>query len=498
VRLDPASGEPLHRQIYAGLRRAILAGTLAPGVRIPSTRALAADLDVSRTTVLLAFEQLLAEGYLVSAPASGTRVADRLPEDLLEVRGAGASRGGQGPPRPARAALSRRGAALAGVSRGGPKLGAAPRAFRTGTPALDLFPQDLWARLVARRARRLGVSLLDYGDPAGYRPLREAIADHVSASRGVRCGPGQVLVVAGTGQAIELAARLLLDPGDPVWIEEPAYLGVRSVLTGTGVELVPVPVDGEGLSVETGIARCPGARMVYVSPSHQYPLGVCMSLARRLALLRWAAESSAWILEDDYDSEYRYAGRPIPALQGLDTAGRVIYIGTFSKTLAPALRLGFLVVPEELVAPFVAARGAAEQYPPSLEQAVLADFLAEGHFARHVRRMRGLYQERLECLIEEAARRCGGLMRVTSGGTGLHALGDLAMGLDDQRAAEEAAARGVEVSPLSLYRLDGREEPRRNALLLGFAPVDPPAIRLGMERLAAALAAASIGDARAR
>jgi GntR family transcriptional regulator/MocR family aminotransferase len=202
-------------------------------------------------------------------------------------------------------------------------------------------------------------------------------------------------------------------------------------------------VDAEGLSIEAGIERSPGARMVYVSPSHQYPLGVCMSLARRLALLRWAAGSAAWILEDDYDSEYRYAGRPIPALQGLDTAGRVIYVGTFSKTLAPALRLGFLVLPEALVEPFVAARGAAEQYPPSLEQAVLADFLAEGHFARHVRRMRGLYQERLECLIEEGERRCGGLMRVTSGGTGLHALGDLAKGLEDQRLAAALAEASV-------------------------------------------------------
>jgi GntR family transcriptional regulator/MocR family aminotransferase len=305
-------------------------------------------------------------------------------------------------------------------------------------------------------------------------------------------------VVAGTGQAIDHAARLHLQPGDPVLLEEPAYMGFRNMLTTDGAALVPVPVDAEGLSVDAGIRRCPEARMVYVSPSHQYPLGVCMSLSRRLALLRWAAGSAAWILEDDYDSEYRYAGRPIPALQGLDTAGRVIYAGTFSKTLAPALRLGFLVLPAELVEPFVAARGAAEQVPPSLEQAVLADFLAEGHFARHVRRMRGVYQERLECLIEEAEKRCGGLMRVTSGGTGLHALGDLAKGLDDRRAAAEAAARGIEVAPLSLYCLGDLEEPRRSALLLGFAPVDPPAIRAGMERLAAALAAATREDARAR
>jgi GntR family transcriptional regulator/MocR family aminotransferase len=304
----------------------------------------------------------------------------------------------------------------------------------------------------------------------------------------VSCHAGQVLVVAGTGQALDLAARLLLDPGDALWLEEPSYLGARSVLTAAGARVVPVPVDDEGMSVESGVARCPEARMVYVSPSHQYPLGVSMSLARRLALLRWAEQSSAWIVEDDYDSEYRYSGRPISALQGLDTAGRVIYVGTFSKTLAPALRLGFLVLPEALVEPFVTARGAAELYPPSLEQAVLADFLAEGHFARHVRRMRGVYQERLECLVEEAERRCGGLLRVRSGGTGLHVLGELEAGVDDRRAAAEAAARGIEVSPLSLYCL---EAPWRSALLLGFAPVSPPAIREGVARLAAALEAAS-------
>jgi GntR family transcriptional regulator/MocR family aminotransferase len=484
VRLDPASPQPLHRQIYAGLRGAILSGSLAPGVRVPSSRALATDLDVSRTTVLQAFEQLLTEGYLVSEPASGTRVAEQLPDDLLQVRGA---RQGRRPVRPAAAALSRRGAALAVIPRGAPRLGPVPRAFRPCIPALDLFPVDLWSRLASRRRRRLSAAQLDYGDPAGFRPLREAIAAHVTAARGVRCTADQVLVMSGTHGTLDLAVRLLLDPGEAAWLEEPGYLAARSALTAGGAAVVPVPVDGEGLDVEAGTALGPEARLVYVCPSHQYPLGVSMSLARRLALLRWAERSSAWILEDDYDSEYRYAGRPIPALQGLDAAGRVLYLGTFSKTLFPSLRLGFLIVPEALVEPFVAVRASTELLPPTLDQAVLADFLGEGHFARHVRRMRGVYEERLAVFLETAERLCGGALRLRPGGTGLHLLGELADGMADRVATEEALARGVELGPLSVYYSGPA---RRQGLLLGFAAFDPAAIRAAMERLARALEAA--------
>ncbi|MGH7718263.1 MAG: PLP-dependent aminotransferase family protein, partial [Gemmatimonadaceae bacterium] len=344
--LDDNAKETLHRQIYAGVRGAILSGRLAPGARVPSSRTLATDLGVSRSTVLLALDQLMAEGYLVTRRGSETRVPSVLPEQLLAVRQRRKARGAR--PRPVRREISRRGSVLSATP-SATRLGAAPRPFRSGTPALELFPVEVWARLAARRARGLSISLLDSADPAGYRPLREAIVTHVRTARGVRCTADQVMIVSGAQQALDLSARLLLDPGDGVWLEEPGYLGARSSLIGTGAHIIPVPVDDEGLDVERGARLGQSARLVYTSPSHQYPLGVTMSLTRRLALLAWCRRANAWVLEDDYDSEYRYSGRPLMALQGLDEDDRVIYIGTFSKTMFPTLRLGFLVIPPDLV-----------------------------------------------------------------------------------------------------------------------------------------------------
>ena len=270
-----------------------------------------------------------------------------------------------------------------------------------GTPAVDVFPVALWSRLVNRRLRTVTSAQLDYGDTAGLRALREAIADHVQTARGTRCRAEQVMIVAGAQQGFELVCRLLLDPGDRVWMEEPGYPGARSALRAAGARIVPVPVDAEGLDVDTGPARRRRAPRL-CTPSHQYPLGVPMSLTRRLALLDWARAAKAWVIEDDYDSEFRYGARPIPCLHGLDVDGRVIYVGSFSKTLFPALRLGFVIVPTDLRERLVAARAAADQHPPTLDQAVLADFIVEGHFARHLRRMRVVYQERLQALTASA------------------------------------------------------------------------------------------------
>ena len=388
--INPRSRVPLHRQLYEEIRTAVLCGRLSSGARLPSTRALAADLAVSRNTVAGAFDQLLAEGYIEGRLGADTFVVQALPDELLRVP--------HGVPAPTRdpapaPVLSRRGQMLAATA-----VSPAPRdgsacAFRPGIPVLDAFPRDLWARPSARLYRHSASGLLSYGDPTGYPPLRRAIAEYLRAARGIDCFPEQVIVTSGSQQALDLAARVLLDPGDTAWVEDPGYGGARGALTAAGVRCAPVPVDAEGLSVTQGEALAPQARMAYVSPSHQYPLGVTMSLPRRMALLSWARRRGAWIAEDDYDSEFRYAGRPLAALQGLDPAGRVIYIGTFSKVLFPALRLGYLVAPAGVVDAFAAARALTDRHPPGPSQAVVAEFLSAGHFARHIRRMRTLYPD---------------------------------------------------------------------------------------------------------
>jgi GntR family transcriptional regulator/MocR family aminotransferase len=478
---DPAAPVPLYRQLYDGLRDAILAGRLVAGTRLPSTRALAAELGLARATVVNAFEQLLAEGYVEGRVGAGTYVARTLPDDLLRARATA-------PPAPRPAAgdarLSRRGALLAATPATVAPSGGPPRAFRPGLPALDAFPFDLWARLLARRARRPPRDLPAYGDPAGYRPLREAIAGYLGAARAVACAPEQVIVTAGSQGALDLAARLLLDPGDPVWVEEPGYPGARGALLGAGARLIPVPTDGEGLVVADGIARCPAARLAYVTPSHQYPLGATLSLARRLALLAWAREAGARVLEDDYDSEYRYAGRPLAALQGLDDAGRVLYLGTFSKVLFPALRLGYLVVPPALVDAFAAARALVDRHPPALEQAALADFIAEGHFARHIRRMRVLYAARQAALVEAARRDLTGLLAVAPHDSGMHLVGRLPAGADGAVAARLAVGGGIELPAVASYCL---QPARRGDVLLGYAAFDEATIRAAIRGLAVAL-----------
>jgi GntR family transcriptional regulator / MocR family aminotransferase len=480
IRIEPRGGA-LQQQIYASVRRAILDGVVAPGTRLPSSRALAQDLDVSRTTTLLAVQQLEAEGYLTARRGSGTFVATELPDDLIRRRAARPAR------RPSHPPMSRRGAALVAAKQGAHRLGPAPRAFRIGTPGVDLFPIGPWSRLASRRLRSITPAQLDYGDSAGLPELRMAIAEHVQTARGTRCGVDQIVVVAGAQQGFELICRVLLDPGDVAWMEDPGYPGARSALLAAGARIVPVRVDAEGLDVEAGARRQGGARLAYVTPSHQYPLGVSMSLPRRLALLRWASAARAWVIEDDYDSEFRYGARPVPCLHGLDVDGRVIYVGSFSKTLFPALRLGFLIVPPDLQAPLVAARAAADQHPPALDQAVLADFIADGHFARHLRRMRVAYRERLEAVTAAAEERCAGALRVRPTRTGLHVVADL-LGADAARVTHEAAARGVEVAPLSAYFAGSAAS--QNGLVLGFAAVRPDAARRGMEQLAAAIDAA--------
>lgn len=484
IEIAPTAPTPIYRQVYASLRAAILGGRLAPGATLPSTRTLSEALRISRTTVVAAFEQLIAEGYVEGRAGAGSFVARALPDDLLRPAPDPATRTR---PRTVGRALSQRGQLLAATPVLTARDEGRPIAFRPGIPALDDFPFALWARLVARRYRHPPRELLAYGDPAGYRPLREAIAGYLRESRGVRCQPEQVLVTTGTQQAVDLIARILLDPGDAVWVEDPGYLAARGALRSAGATLAPVPVDEQGLDVVAGIARRPDAKMVYVTPSHQYPLGVTMSLQRRLALLEWAARADAWVLEDDYDSEFRYAGRPLAALQGLDTDGRVIYLGTFSKVMFPSLCLAYLVVPEDLIEPFTTSRALINRHLPSLEQAAVADFIVDGHFLRHIRRMRTLYAERQAALVAAARDELAGLLTVAPGEAGLHLVGWLNSGGDDRQAARRAGSHGVEAPALSPFCI---EPPARPGLLLGYAAIPPPAIVAGARRLALALRSA--------
>jgi GntR family transcriptional regulator/MocR family aminotransferase len=475
----PASGVPLYRWLYEQLRRAILEGRLHPGARLPASRDLADAYKLSRATIVTAFEQLKSEGYVDGRTGSGTYVSEVLPEQLLQADGV--RRESQLPHRRMR---------LSEYARRLQPFRSRPthpsRAFRPNQAALNLFPTTLWAQVAARRLRRASVQLLGGGETLGYRPLREAVAEYLNTSRGVKCTAEQVLIVSGAQEGLDRTARLLLNPGDAAWMEEPGYAGAAAVLRAVGATICGVPVDSEGLNLERGIERWPRPKLVYVTPAHQFPLGVTMSLRRRLALLEWARKSGVMIFEDDYDSEYRYSGRPVPALQGLDRAGVVIFGGSFSAVMFPAMRLGYLVVPAEMVDIFAAAQSVSTHHPPLLGQAVLCDFIREGHFARHIRRMREVYADRLGVLLKSAREKLGGLVEISNVEAGLQTIGWLRDGLPAESVAVAAAKRNVEVIPLQRY---GYGRVRGNGIVLGFAAVEPRELRRGVEELAGVLKA---------
>ncbi|MDE2572805.1 MAG: PLP-dependent aminotransferase family protein, partial [bacterium] len=449
IPLDRAAATPLHRQVYRGLREAILAGRLLPGQAVPSTRALAAEMELSRNTVQAAFDQLISEGYLEGRVGAGTRVAATLPAELLARRRAPPS-----PAQPRAPRLSRRGMAMAQSA--APSIGAAlsGRAFHPGIPAVDAFPFDVWSRYVARRLRGCDGRLAGYGDPAGEPSLRESIALHLRTTRAVACESAQVIVTEGTQQTLDLIARAVFDEGDALWVEDPGYPGARAAFGSAGLKLVAVPIDAYGIDVAAGRRRSPRASGVYVTPSHQYPLGGVQSLARRLELLAWARESDAWVIEDDYDSEFRFGGHPLASLQGLDEDGRVLYVGTFSKVLFPALRLGYVIVPPAYAETFARARAATARCAAAPVQAALADFMRDGLFAAHLRRMRSIYTERRACFLEELDRRLRGIAEPRDSGTGLHVTCMLSEDVDDCLLARRAREAGVDAPPLRNYAIE--------------------------------------------
>ena len=465
--------QTLTNWLYGELRSAILDGRLAPGARLPASRDFANQYELSRGTVVSVLERLQAEGYVSSRVGFGTWVnrveAPRPPHQATTL------------PAYIRRVISTYRRPLPWVDLAFVE---GIRPFRIGVPAIDEFPSEVWGRMAANRARNLRSWLKKEADRRGYRPLRDAIADYLRTSRGVRCTAEQIVVVSGIQQALDLLARLLLKKGDPIWMEDPGYFGARIAFENVGARMIAVPVNDEGLSVSAGIKTCPDAKGAYVTPAHQFPLGETMSLERRMALLRWASRSGAFVIEDDYDSEYRFEGPPVPSLQSLDNHSSVIFIGSFSKTLFPALRVGYVVLPAPLIDPFLGLRYRTDFRNSSFDQAVLCDFIGDGHFARHLRRMRNLYAGRLATLMEVARQHLSGVLEISDVRAGLYTIGYLRNGMTSRHAEKMAAAQGVEVLAVDRCTL---RRPDPKALILGFGGFDESAIRQGLIRLGKAL-----------
>jgi GntR family transcriptional regulator/MocR family aminotransferase len=464
---------PLYKQMYVQIRDAITSGRLRPSDKLPSTRELSDRLELSRNTVNLAYERLLSEGYLEGRRGSGTYVTNLFPETIGDRREA--IRDIEEP------------VSLPQWTRDlekwvyAPPVLALPYDFRPGMPTLEHFPAAVWRRIIRRQLRRLAPELARYGDPAGYLPLREAITVYLRRSRAVVCDPDRVVVTAGSQQALDLLARLLLIPGKRLVLENPSYPAAVAAFRASGATLFPVAVDDEGIKTE----RLPhNAQIAYVTPSHQYPTGVVLSLARRLALLDWARTQRAVVIEDDYDCEFRYGGRAIESLQGLDRWGLVIYVGTFSKVLFPTLRLGYVVLPHSLVKPFLALKWIADRHTSGLEQRFLADFVLEGYFERYLRKMRKVYEARRQVLLRSLAEYAGNYITVAPSLAGLHLAGWIRGKFDENRLKSSAAELGVGLYPLTPYFL---EKPRPG-LLFGYSGISTTDIRKGARRLGQILA----------
>ncbi|MES2017754.1 MAG: PLP-dependent aminotransferase family protein [Pseudomonadota bacterium] len=466
--LNRQGATPMNRQLYALLRDGILGAAISPGVRVPASRALAADLSVSRNTVTYAYDQLIAEGYLETRAGDGTYVADTEPV-LVASPARHESSDADGISSRGQRLLSSTGASAAQWG-----------AFMPGIPDITRFPHHVWSKLQARHWRTVTPALLTYGDGAGYQPLREAIASHVRSARSVNCTADQVIVTSGTHQSIQLASTLLGEAGDSAWLEDPCYWGTRNMVRSSGLTPVPLPVDDEGMHMSDQDMRAP-PRFIFVTPSHQYPLGTVMSLARRRLLLEYAARHNAWIVEDDYDSEFRYGGPPLASLQGLDQHDRVIYLGTFSKTLFPGLRIGFMVVPRALAPAFARANAELFRDGQGFLHAVLADFIQEGYFSSHVRKMRQLYAQRLTCLRQSISDEFGDAV-ISGGEAGLHLALKLAPGTNDAAIVADARQHGILTRALSTYYADpGAAQP---GLLLGYGAVPTERIQSAFSELA--------------
>ena len=474
----PDAEAVVSRHLYEQVRGAIHAGALGPGQRLPSSREFANWMGVARASVVAAYELLLAEGYAVGRPGAGTFVAADLSEIVDEIAGTAFAADDAEPP--ARA--------ISLETMAWPADSVQPRPFTPGRTMMDARAVDTWLRASRRALRTLDPVHFAYTDPRGDIALREQIRDYLRAARGVVCESDQVIVTCGTQHGLDMAARVLISPGDPVWVEDPGYLPTYHTLSAIGARLSPTPVDTAGLIVSDGVARASGARMAIVTPSHQYPLGVTMGMGRRLELLAWAREARAWVVEDDYASEFRYTGPPLTSLQGLDGGERVIYLGTFNKSLFPGLRMGFLVAPRALAAAFSAARQLVDRQPSTITQAIVLDFMRSGEFASHIRRRRVAYRAQRDALTAALRDRLPDDLEVTPPDQGMHLIAFLKTNRCDLEIERAANAHGVVARAISRFFHDA---PVRRGLQLGFSGYPPRAMAPAVDRLAHAFAAAT-------
>jgi GntR family transcriptional regulator / MocR family aminotransferase len=476
ISLERTSTIPLHQQLTEKIRLAILEGRLKPNQKLPSSRSLAKSLNISRSTVTQSYEQLASEGYLETNLGSGTYICHQIPDDWLKSQ--------QIEPINSQTAktysLSKFGNSLIFVKRLEVSEADYEISFRYGNPAIANFPIQQWRKLIARHCVN-SPALLNYAaDAAGYFPLRVAIADYLGRSRAVRCTPEQVIIVNGSQQALNLIARLTLNPGDWVAIEEPGYLGARHYFTAQSANLQPIPINSEGLDVEF-LNKCDSTfKLIYVTPSHQFPTGVTMSLSQRIALLQWAEKTNTLIIEDDYDSEYRYESQPIPALQGMDQSQSVIYVGTFSKTMFPSLRIGYLVVPQSLISLVSSAKWLCDRSTPLLEQYALTDWIAEGYFERHIRRMRQLYNLRRQVLIQALENYLGDRVTILGANAGIHLMVKIETALSDEIIIQKAAAVGIGLISARGYYLQPQHQ---GEFIFGYAQLEEALIEHGIWKL---------------
>lgn len=465
---------PLYRQIYNTIRSSILEGHLQTGTRLPSSRTLASELGISRNTIVLAYEQLQAEGFVTGSIGNGTFISAQLRNSRS---------GKQHFSKPdTRPHVSRRGKAMLTAYTAETPAGN-PLPFVPGIPALDAFPFRLWNRAINNAHKNITTADMNYSCTAGYMPLRQSLASYLAVARGVICKPGQIFIVNGVQHGLDLVCRLLADPGDTVWLEDPGHLGARSVFAANQVRLRPVPVDQQGLIITSAMRRSRNSRLAYVTPSHQSPTGVIMSLERRLELLDWACSRGSWIIEDDYDSEFRYRGQPLAALQGLMEDAPVLYLGTFSKVFAPGLRLAYLVVPEVLIKSFSRARRTVDTHSPLPMQVAMHAFINEGSFSTHIRRMKALYADRQSSFLQAADRHFGDTVCLSASDSGMHLVGYLPRG-DDRKLSEAARNAGYMVPALSDYYLD---KPRNKALIFGYSSVPADVMDTSVRKLARVL-----------
>lgn len=471
--IDRSDPSPLHRQLFINLRDCILQGIIKPGTRLPSTRLLAQDLEVSRNTVLSAFDQLMAEGYLESRVGAGSYISSQLPDDLLHLKKNDVKTSSN----PRQIKLSKQAEALRPTASKSPYH---QGPFAPGRPELNQFPFETWSRLLGKHWRRPKIEYLSGNPVGGATALREALAEHLGQTRAVKCSPDQVIVLSGSQQAIHLVIRAFAEPNDPILMEDPGFPGIRNSILAAGAEPIPVPIDEQGFKLEDAKLLAPTARLACLSPSHQYPLGPTMSLQRRLEILNWAKQNDKFVLEDDYDSEYRYTGRPLSSLQGLDTDNRVLYVGSMSKVMFSGLRIGYLVVPEDLVNVFLALRRDIDGHSPAVAEAALAEFISEGHLSAHIRRMRTLYQTRQGTLVSLIQSKCSDFLTVEPQECGMHLVAFLRPDIADKEVEAHCRKEGLMLRALSTFY---KGPNRKNALIIGFAGTEKKAMPALVDQL---------------